>query len=111
MLPRVLSKYYCWTIESVLTGSIMAWYRNCSIHNRKALQRVMKIAQYITGTVLPPIQDIYSKWCLREARTIIKDPSHELFNCLPSGRQYRSLRSDNRLRDCFYLQTIRLLNT
>jgi hypothetical protein len=62
-----------------------------------ALQRVVKTAQYITGTVLPPIQDIYLKRCLGKARSIIKDPthpSHKLFSPLPSGRRYRSIRSD-----------------
>ncbi|XP_036845901.1 protein eyes shut homolog [Oncorhynchus mykiss] len=49
--PQVLSKYCRCTIESVLTGCIMAWYGNCSIYNRKAIQRVVKMAQYITGTV------------------------------------------------------------
>ena len=65
--------------------------------------------------MLPPIQDIYSKQCLRKALSIIKDPthpSHELFTLLVSGRQYQSMRSDtNRFRDSFYLQAIRLLNT
>jgi hypothetical protein len=72
-------------------------------------QWVVKTAQYITGTVLPPIQDIYSKRCPRKERSIIKDPSHELF----LGRHYWSMRSDtNRLRDSLYLthQTAEHLN-
>jgi hypothetical protein len=76
---------------------------------------VVKTAQYLTGTVLPPIQDFYSKRCLRKARSIIKDPTHpchKLFTPLPSSRRYRSMSSDtNRLRDSFYLQAIGLLNT
>jgi hypothetical protein len=58
MPPRVLSKHYCCTMESILTGCIMACYGNCSTHDRKALQQVVKMAQYITGTVLSTIQDI-----------------------------------------------------
>ena len=62
------------------------------------------------STMLPPIRDIYSKRCPRKACSIIKDPthpSHELFTPLPPG-----MRSDtNRLRDSFYPQAIRLLNT
>jgi hypothetical protein len=54
MLPRVRSKYYGCTIESVLTGCITAWYGNCSVHDRQALQRVVKTAQYITGIVSQP---------------------------------------------------------
>ncbi|XP_038866200.1 actin-binding LIM protein 1-like [Salvelinus namaycush] len=96
--PRILSKYFGCTIESILTGCIMAWYGNCSVHNHKALR------------------DIYSKGYLKKSPSIIKDPthpSHKLFFPLPSGRQYWSMRSDtSRLRDqAFYLQAMRLLNT
>ena len=73
----------------------MAWYGNCSVHDRMALQLVVKTAQYITGTILPPIRDIYSKRCLRKVRSVIKDPTHAsaaLFTPLPLGIQYWSMR-------------------
>ena len=35
---------------------ITAWYGNCSASDRKALQRVVQTAQYITGAKLPAIQ-------------------------------------------------------
>ncbi|XP_064792399.1 protein eyes shut homolog [Oncorhynchus masou masou] len=57
----VLSKYCGCTIESVLTSCIMAWYENCSIYNRKAIQRVVKTAQYITGT--GALQRVVGWWC------------------------------------------------
>ncbi len=50
-----------------------------------------------------------------ETRRIISDsshPSHGLFSLLPSGRRLRSIRTrTSRLRDSFFPQTIRLLNT
>ena len=67
----------------------MAWYLNCSVHNRKDLQRVVKKAENISGTVLPLIQKIYSKQCLKKDRSIIKDPTHtnhELFLFLTLGQ-------------------------
>ena len=36
------------TIKSILTGCITAWYGNCAASDRKALQRVVRMAQYIT---------------------------------------------------------------
>ena len=64
---------------------------------------MVKTAQYITGTMLSAIQDIYSKRCLKKPSSIIKDAthhSHELSTHLPSGRRYQSRRSDtDRLRD------------
>ena len=90
-MPR--RSYRC-TIESVLTSCITAWYWNCSVHDSKVLQRVVKsMAQFMTEAVFPPVQDIYLKRCLRKSRSIINDPthaSHELFTPLSLGRRYRS---------------------
>ncbi|CAI5657686.1 unnamed protein product [Oreochromis niloticus] len=84
-------------------------------YNRKALQRVVRCAERIIGGELPSLQDIYRKRCLRKAGRIIKDsshPSHKLFRLLPSGRRFCSIRSrTSRLRDSFFHQAIRLLNT
>jgi hypothetical protein len=43
----------------------MAWWTAQFLYKCKALQWVVKTAQYITGTVLPHIQDIYSKRCMK----------------------------------------------
>ena len=40
MDPQILKTFYSCTIESILTGCIIAWYGNCSASDRKALQRV-----------------------------------------------------------------------
>ncbi|KAG5275844.1 hypothetical protein AALO_G00125190 [Alosa alosa] len=36
------------TIESILTGNITAWYGNSTAHDRKALQRVVRLGQRST---------------------------------------------------------------
>ncbi|XP_069035161.1 uncharacterized protein [Lepisosteus oculatus] len=113
MPSHIQDNFYRCTIESILTGCITGWYGNCSAWDRKVLQRVVKSAQLITGCELPNIQDIYSARRLKKARSILKDPSHpshKLFSLLPSGKWYRSIRS-NRLQNSFYLQAIRLLNS
>ena len=63
MGPQIIKRFYNCTIESILTGCITAWYGNCSASARKALQRVVRLAQYITGAKLPDIQDLYTRWC------------------------------------------------
>ncbi|KAK6292325.1 hypothetical protein J4Q44_G00369090 [Coregonus suidteri] len=96
MGPRILKKLYSCTIESVLTGCITAWYGNCSASDRKALQRVVRTAQYITGAKLAAIQDLYTRRCQRKVLQIVKDsshPSHRLFSLLPHGKRYRSAKS------------------
>ena len=89
MGPQILKRFYSCTIESILTGCITAWYGNCSASDRKALQRVVRTAQYITGAKLPAIQDLYTRRCQRKALKIVKDsshPSHRLFSLLPHGK-------------------------
>uniref|UniRef100_A0A4W5LD23 Reverse transcriptase domain-containing protein n=1 Tax=Hucho hucho TaxID=62062 RepID=A0A4W5LD23_9TELE len=93
MGPEILKRFYSCNIESILTGCITAWYGNCAASDRKALQRVVRTAQYITGAKLPAIQDLYTRRCQRKALKIVKDPSHRLFSLLPHGKQYRSAKS------------------
>uniref|UniRef100_A0AAZ3NTU4 Alkylated DNA repair protein AlkB homologue 8 N-terminal domain-containing protein n=1 Tax=Oncorhynchus tshawytscha TaxID=74940 RepID=A0AAZ3NTU4_ONCTS len=117
--PKALTNFYRCTIESILSGCITAWYGNCSAQNRKALQRVVRSAQHITGGKLPALQDTYTTRCHRKAIKIIKDnnhPSHCLFTPLSSRRrgQYRCIKAGTeRLKNSFYLclTAIRLLNS
>ena len=115
MGPQILKKCYSCSIERILTGCITAWYGNCLASDRKALQRVVRTAQYVTGAKLPAIQDLYTRRCQRKALQIVKDsshPSHRLFSLLPHGNRYRNTRSrSKRLLNSFYPQAIRLLNS
>ena len=113
--PAILKTFYSGAIESVLTQCISVWYGNSSSHDCKALQRVVRLAERISGSALPSLQDIYLKRCKSRAVKIIKDsihPSNHLFTLLPSGKRFRSLMSKTeRLRRSFFPQAIRLLNS
>ncbi len=113
--PRILRSFYTCTVESILSGCITAWFGNSTAGNRRALQRVVQTARHIVGGELPSLQDIYTRRCTRKARRIIKDsshPSHSLLSLFPSGRRLRSIRSrTSRLRDSFFPQAIRLMNS
>ncbi len=113
--PSILRSFYSCTVESILTGCITAWFGNSTAGNRKALQRVVRTARHIVGGELPSLPDIYTRRCTRKAQRIIKDsshPSHSLLSLLPSGRRFRSIRSrTSRLRDSFFPQAIRLMNS
>ena len=108
MGPEILKRFYSCIIEST------SWYGNCSASDRKALQRVVRMAQNITGAKLPAIQVLYTRRCQRKALKIVKDPSlpsHRLFSLLPHGKLCRSAKSrTKRLLNSFYPQAIRLLN-
>ena len=66
------SKFYSCTIESTMTGFITAWYGNCLASDRKALQRVVRMAQYITVAKLPAIQDLDTRRYQRKALTSVR---------------------------------------
>jgi hypothetical protein len=76
MYPQILKRFYSCNIESILTGCITAWYDNCSASYRKALQRVVRTAQYITGAKLHAIQDLCTRRCQRKVLIIV----HSHFN-------------------------------
>ncbi len=106
--------------RDVQTGCTGYVHMNCAHEHAtnqdcKALQRVVRLAERISGSTLPSLQDIYLKRCRSRAAKITKDSNHpgnHLFRLLPSGRRYRSLMAKTeRLRKSFFPQAIRLLNT
>ncbi len=67
------------------------------------MQRVVHLAESISGSALHSLQDIYLKRCKSRAAKIIKDSNHPgncLFILLPSGKHFRGLMAKNeRLKD------------
>lgn len=53
------------TNESLLMGCIRVWYESCSANNQKSLQRLMEVAENITGNSLPAIKDFYLQQLLQ----------------------------------------------
>ncbi len=58
MSPAILKTFYSVAIESVLTQCISVWYSNATNQDCKALQRVKRLAERISGSSLPSLQDI-----------------------------------------------------
>ena len=114
MGPQILKTFYSCTIESILTSCITAWYGNCSASDHKALQSVVRTAQFITGAKLPAIQELYNRRCQRNAHKIVSyssHPSHRLFFLLPHGKRYWSAKfRTKRFLNSFHPQAIKLLN-
>ncbi len=65
--PAILKTFYSGAIESLLTPCISVWYGNVSNQDCKALQRVVRLAERISGSALPSLQDIYLKRCKSRA--------------------------------------------
>ena len=112
MGPQIRKRFNSCTIESMV--ALLPGMATAQASDRKALQRVVWTAQYITWARLSAIQDLYTRWCQRNALKIVKDsspPSHRLFSLLPHRKRYWSAKSrTKRLLNRFYPQAIRLLN-
>ena len=87
MGPQILERCYSCTTESILTGCITAWYGNSTALDRMALQRVVRTAQYITGTEPPAIQDLYIRRCEKKAQKSSKTPTSQAIDYFLCGAQ------------------------
>lgn len=89
MLAKNLSNSYRSTTKHVLTSSITMWYEHYTAQDRKALQRVIRTTQSISGAAILPLQYIYHTRVIRKALSISirenTDLQHSLFTLLPSG--------------------------
>ncbi|KAI5621191.1 gastrula zinc finger protein XlCGF28.1-like, partial [Silurus asotus] len=68
--------FYRGTIVSILSSCIIAWFGNCTVSDRKNLQRIVRTAEKIIGVTLPSFMDIYTTSCIRKAKSIVDNPTH-----------------------------------
>ena len=110
-----LRSFYRCSIESVLTYGILSWYGSSSAADRKSLQRIIKTAQNIINQQLPTMDTIFNSRCLQKTHNIMKDsyhPANYLFELLPSGKRYRSIRTrTTRFINSFYPKAVTILNS
>ena len=68
----------------------------------------------IIGVILPDIPTAYTSCLMRRVKNILQDnlhPAHHLFQPMPSGRRYRSIRAKtSRLANSLHPHAVRLLN-
>ena len=103
---KLLVSFYRCSVESALTYCLCVWFASCTVAPQKALQRVIKVAERVTGCPLTPMEEVHNSRCLRKAFAISQDsshPGHNLFQLLLSGRRHRVLKTHtNRLKNRFY---------
>ncbi len=114
----ILKTFYSGAIESVLTQCISVWYGNVSNQDGKALQRVVRLAESISGSALPSLQDIYLKHSIVFEPELLKSSKTQITLVTgssflqPSGKRFCSIMAKTeRLRRSFFPQAIRLLNS
>ena len=110
----ILRQFYRAVVESVLTFSITVWFNSATKQQRDRLESVVRTAGKIVGSDLPTLESIYTKRIASRAWKIAADSSHpgcSLFESLPSGRRYRSIRTRTcRFQSSFFPQAISALN-
>ncbi len=112
---ELLKQFYSAIIESVLCTSITVWFSSATKFDLRRLWSVVRTAERIIGTTLPPLQELYLSRVSKRADKITLDPSHPahfLFELSPSGQRDRALNTRTaRYRNSFFPQAIHLLNT
>ncbi|XP_061638916.1 uncharacterized protein LOC133482616 [Phyllopteryx taeniolatus] len=110
-----LRQFYTAVIESVLCSSITVWFGAATKKDKLRLQRTIKTAGKIVGTPLPTLEDLHAARTKTRAYKILLDPphpGHQLFQLLPSGRRYRTMKTKtSRHSNSFFPLAINFLNS
>jgi hypothetical protein len=112
---QILKKFYSYTIESILTGSITSWYGNCSASDHKALQGVVRTLSTSLGPSFLPSKTYMLSSVWGRPKKLSKTPVTQVIECslcycTASGSGAPSLGPKGSLINSFYPQAIRLLN-
>ncbi len=74
--PTILKTFYAWDHRKCIDSVHLSVVWKQLQPDCKALQRVVRLAERISGSALPSLQDIYLKRCRGRAVKIIKDSNH-----------------------------------
>ncbi|MGL5102452.1 MAG: alkylated DNA repair protein domain-containing protein, partial [Plesiomonas sp.] len=83
----ILVNFYRCTIESILTNCVTVWYGNCSVAERKALQRVVKTVTLLTASTHLLHHNFNN--CISNSATLLTASTHLLHcnfnNCISNS--------------------------
>lgn len=107
----LMTLFYKSCIESVLTFPLLCWYGNLSVKSKSSLNRIVKLSSNILGVHQSSLSDLFT----RQAKSILSEATHPLFNefqSLPSGSRssFRAVKT-NRYRHSFSPTAISILNS
>ena len=111
---KTMIQFYRAIVESVLTFSMTVWYGAVSHRDRARLNKIVSTASKIIGSELPSLDCLYHQRVLRRGSQLIADqthPANKLFQKLPSGRRFRSIRTKtSRFSSSFYPKAVQILS-
>ncbi len=114
-LPQELLKtFYSAIIESVLCTSITVWFSSATKSDLRRLRSVVRTAEWIIGTTLPTLQELYLSRVNKSAVKITLDPSHPAHSSAHShvwSTLQSSEHQNNPTQKQFFPQATHLMNT
>ena len=97
---QVMLNFYRAVFESVWIFSITVWFGLITQKETLRLNIIVKTASRIIGGDLHSLEILYQQRLLGRATLISQDsshPAHDLFEPLPSGRRFRSIKTRTNL--------------
>ncbi|KAK3574929.1 hypothetical protein QTP86_019809 [Hemibagrus guttatus] len=84
--PPILTMFYRGTIESILSSCITAWFGNCTVSDRKILQRIARTTEIIDVS-LPSITDIQTpNSTIAKTKELSKDTRNKIVDLPQAGK-------------------------
>ena len=107
----ILRTFYSVVLVSVLMMYCFStWYSNCSVSDKKALQRIVRGAERVIRVSFLSVQELFLSRCRSMTLNTIRYTSHPLltiFELLPSGKRFQSQKGQtNRLINSFLPQAV-----
>ena len=89
MSTKLLRNFFRRTLGNVIIFSFTVWHEGCTVQDRKALQQMIKAAQFICGKAFPVVQNIYAPGLSRGPITLSKTAHthNTVSKYLPDGRK------------------------
>lgn len=87
----LMNMFYRAFIESILSFSLVSWFGQITLRQRKSLEQVIKWSSRLLGESQLSLAALYSRQVQRVVTSILNDDSHPLhchFRLLPSGRRF-----------------------
>ena len=110
---KILGNYYKSCVESLLTFSFICWFGCLTVRDKNVLDGVVRVCSKVVRMRQVSLEELYEIRVRKKEKQIACDSSHVLakhYECLPSGRRYRTFKVKTRAAKSFIPKSILLLN-
>ena len=98
----ILSLFYRSIVQSTLLYCMCVWFGNCTIAQRRKLDRIVKTALKLGVKDCRYTEYLYNESLFKKATKIMCDPTHQLHDCFLVMRSSKRLRN-TKIRTARYI--------